>query len=164
MSRTLIAGLIVAVIIVGGGLWLAGSKNDDKTANSTANSSNVTPTPSNNSKTPSTASSGSQQATNKPTDSDGDNDEAAATITYTADGFSPSTVTVKSGDTVAVMNNSGESLQFNSDPHPSHTGNTELNVGSVQSGQTKTFVVTKTGTFGFHNHFNPNHKGSITVQ
>lgn len=160
MSRTLIAGLIVAVIIVGGGLWLAGSKKDDKTANNSANSSNVTPSPSNNSKTPSE----SQQATNKPTDSDGDSDEAAATITYTVDGFSPSTITVKAGDTVAVMNNSGDSLQFNSDPHPSHTDNTELNVGSVQSGRTKTFVVTKTGTFGFHNHFNPTHKGSITVQ
>lgn len=88
---------------------------------------------------------------------------ATATITYTDSGFSPSMVTVKSGDTVAVKNNSSSTIQFDSDPHPVHTDDTDLNVGTVDPGQTKTFTVTKTGQFGYHNHFNPNQKGSITI-
>jgi hypothetical protein len=40
----------------------------------------------------------------------------------------------------------------------------DLNVGLVAAGQSKTFIVTKTGTFGFHNHLNPSQKASITIQ
>lgn len=90
--------------------------------------------------------------------------QAAATITYSDSGFSPSSTTVKAGDTVAIKNSSSNDLQFDSDPHPVHTDDTELNVGTVASGQTVTFTVTTKGTFGFHNHLNPGDKGSITIQ
>lgn len=92
------------------------------------------------------------------------NQSAAATITYSSSGFTPSTITVKSGDTVAVKNTSSQELQMDSGPHPAHTDDTDLNVGAVPSGQTVTFTVTKKGTFSYHNHLNPSDEGSITIQ
>jgi plastocyanin len=89
---------------------------------------------------------------------------AVATITYSDNGFSPATTTVKSGDTVAVKNTASSELDLDSDPHPVHTDDTDLNVGAVASGQTKTFVVTKTGSFGFHNHLDPSKNGKIEIQ
>jgi plastocyanin len=92
------------------------------------------------------------------------NKAAAATITYSDSGFSPSKTTVKSGDTVAIKNTSSSDMQFDSDPHPVHTDDEELNAGAVAPGQTVTFTVTTKGTFGFHNHLNPGDTGTIVVQ
>lgn len=101
--------------------------------------------------------------TSSSSNSNGADQSAAATITYSDSGFSPALVTVKSGDTVAIKNTSSQALQMDSDPHPTHTDDTDLNVGAVPSGQTVTFTATKKGTFGFHNHLNPSDKGSITI-
>ena len=89
---------------------------------------------------------------------------AVATITYSASGFSPSSVTVKSGDTVAIKNASSQSMQFDSDPHPIHTSDPELNVGDVPAGETLTFKVETKGSFGYHNHLNPAQKGALVVE
>lgn len=87
-----------------------------------------------------------------------------STITYTDDGFSPSTITVKTGTTVIIKNEASHALQFDSDPHPAHTGNTELNVNNVPTGGNETFTVKRTGTFGYHNHLNPSDTGTIIVE
>ena len=88
----------------------------------------------------------------------------AATITYSDGGYSPSTITVKSGDTVALKNTSSQPVQFDSNPHPVHTDDPELNVGEVAPGQTTTFKVVTKGTHGYHNHLNPGQTGTIVVQ
>ena len=88
----------------------------------------------------------------------------AATITYANDKFTPDTITIKAGDTVKIMNSSDEMLQFDSNPHPVHTDEPELNVGQVPAGQSKTFVVTKVGTWGYHDHLSPSEGGKIIVQ
>jgi plastocyanin len=138
MAKTIIIGL-VALLVVGGGGYLVLHK---KTNNSSASSSTQT-----------TASSGS-----------GSSQKAAATITYSNSGFSPSTTTVKAGDVVAINNTSSGDMQLDSNPHPIHTDDTDLNVGLVGAGQTKTFTVTQKGTFGFHNHLNPGDTATIIVQ
>lgn len=89
---------------------------------------------------------------------------AAATITYSSSGFSPATVTVKTGDTIAIKNTSNQTMQFDSDPHPVHTDDTDLNAGVVDPGQTKTFIVTQKGSFGYHNHLNPSDMGKIIIE
>jgi plastocyanin len=89
---------------------------------------------------------------------------SAATITYGKNGFSPATTTVKSGDSVTFANNSSEDIQVDSDPHPVHTDDTDLNVGMISPGQSQTVVLTKKGTFGFHNHLDPSDTASITIQ
>lgn len=104
-----------------------------------------------------------QKNTTPTTGTTSNNQAVAATITYSTSGFSPTSIVVKSGDTVAIKNASSQALQMDSNPHPTHTDDTDLNVGSVPVGQTITFTVTKKGTFGYHNHFNPSDTGSITI-
>lgn len=138
MIKTIIIVTVIAVLAAGG--YFAFHKN---------NKANSQATPSN------TAANQSSTSAN-PT--------AAATITYDGSKFSPSTITVKSGDTVAIKNSSSADMQFQSNPHPLHTDDTDLNVGVVPAGQTATFKATKTGTFGYHNHLSPDQGGTITIQ
>lgn len=88
----------------------------------------------------------------------------AATVVYTDNGFSPKTFTVKTGSVIEVKNQSSHSLQFSSDPHPSHTGNKELNQSTISANGSQTFTVTKKGTFGFHDHLDNTKTGSLTVE
>lgn len=92
-------------------------------------------------------------------------EEVAATISYDGTTFSPSTSTVKAGQTVKISNDSSDAeLDFSSDPHPTHTDNPDLNVGSIEPGQSKTFSTNKTGTWGFHNHRDPSQHGELVVE
>lgn len=113
--------------------------------------------------TETTPSTTEVQTTNIPTETQEETAEAI-TITYTASGFSPASVTLKSGQQVTVVNNSGRSLQLSSNPHPAHTQNSELNQSTLASGRSQTFTMTKTGTWGYHNHLDDDHTGEITVQ
>lgn len=100
---------------------------------------------------------------NKTVSSDGDQ-SVSATITYDNNGFSPATVTVTSGASVRITNNSSEDLNPSSDPHPIHTKNSELNIGDIEPGQSKTFMLTAKGTWGYHNHYNSGKRGTIIVE
>lgn len=146
MKQVIIAIVIIAV--VGGGGYLLLNKNSDDSQKS---NDSTTQTASND---PSTNTQ-SQPADDQP---------ATATITYSNSGYSPSTVTVKSGDKVVIKNDSSRDMQFDSDPHPAHTNNEELNVGVVGPGESMSFVVKRTGTFGYHNHLNASDTGTIIVQ
>lgn len=137
---------IVVVAVLGGGAYAVfGKSGSDNAGNPTASTS------------PSSNSSDSEPTST--TDTSG-----AATITFDDSGFSPSTLTVKVGATVKVVNKSSQLLQFDSDPHPDHTDETELNVDLVSPGQSKTFTVTKKGTWGFHDHLNPGLTGTLNVE
>ena len=145
MSKTgkiLLAVIFVAAIVA---TALIVNKKDDKKDTSNTGSSN--------SSASSESSSGS--ATNT---------EVAMTITYDGKGFSESANSIKAGQTVKVVNSSDKSLSFDSDPHPVHTDNTELNAGDIEPGQSKTFVIDKKGTWGYHNHLDASQHGSITVE
>ncbi len=91
-------------------------------------------------------------------------DASGAVITYTDNGFTPSSSTVSSGTTITIKNDSSSDLQFSSDDHPTHTKNQELNETTIGAGQTQTVTVTTKGTFGYHNHLNSSDSGTITVQ
>ena len=106
------------------------------------------------------ASTNKEQTTNT-TD---DNETVAATITYGDAGFSPSVYKVKTNDSVRVANNSSRDLEFSSDDHPVHTDEPELNMKKLAPGESGTFTVTKTGTWGFHNHLDDRHTGSLEVE
>jgi plastocyanin len=143
---------VVLVVVIGGSIYLiAAPKNKNSTASPT--------TSSNQSTTSDTAKTQNPQSTIPST-----TPVAAGTITYNGSSFSPSTLTIKTGDTVKITNASSSPLTFNSDPHPTHTDEPELNVGAVETGQSKTFTVTKTGSWGYHNHNDPSQRGTIVVQ
>ncbi len=102
-------------------------------------------------------------ANDQPADNDTNQDIAATTITFTDDGFSPNSYTVKKGTVVTVKNNSSESMQFSSDDHPQHQENSELNLSVIQAGQSGTFTPTTVGTWGFHDHLNERRTGTLVV-
>ena len=138
MSNTskIIIAIVVVVIIAGSAWLLMGSKDD--------NSTTTDP----------------QQGTAQTDQKEG---EIAATITYGPTGFHPSTLTVKSGQAVKVVNETNQDIKFASDPHPSHTNNPELNSGDITSGGSAIITLTEKGEWGFHNHFDPAMRGTIKV-
>lgn len=94
----------------------------------------------------------------------GSNASVAATIAFDGSKFSPELTTIKAGSTIKVTNNSDQELFMASDPHPTHTDEPELNAGEVKSHESVTVSVTKVGTWGYHNHENPNEHGRIKVE
>jgi plastocyanin len=144
----IIIAVVVVAIIAFGAWWLMKDKNKDNSApeqNSGQNSSTNQPENSTSGQAPNT-------------------ENVAATITYDGSSFMVSTTTVKSGSTVKVVNRSQDEINFDSNPHPVHTDNPELNQGDIEAGKSKTFVLTTKGTWGFHNHYNPSQKGEISVE
>lgn len=117
---------------------------------------------------PQTQSTTNQQTSPTTTQTPETTQQAQITITYSSTGFSPSTVTVKSGGKITWVNKSGKQVQIGANPHPIHTGNREVSGGeftlNLQPGEEKTVVVSKVGTFGYHNHLRPSEEGTIVVE
>lgn len=86
------------------------------------------------------------------------------TITLTASGFSPETLTIKAGDKVTWANKSGADAAVNSNPHPVHTDYPPLNLGSFKDGENLSLTFDQAGTYGYHNHLNPSQTGTIVVE
>lgn len=85
-------------------------------------------------------------------------------VTLIDSGFSPSTITIKSGQSVTFVNNSSSPARVASDPHPIHNGYPGLDaLKGSNPGESYTFTFTKVGTFGYHNHLNPSTKGTVIV-
>lgn len=100
-------------------------------------------------------------------------------VTYTGAGYSPSTLTIKTGDTVTFKNKSIGNLWTASGMHPAHMGYSGTNLQAhcpdaenndfdqCQNGGPGTswsFTFTKAGAWGYHNHANSTHFGKITVE
>lgn len=88
---------------------------------------------------------------------------ATSTIIYTDNGFEPSSLMIKTGTTITLTNNSSINLTLGSADHPTHLENTELNLSSIKPGNSGTITVTRTGTWGYHNHDHATHTGKIVV-
>jgi len=146
----LIIGAIALLVVVAGVVVLTNKPNTTKMSS--------------NSTSPSAGDSSNANKTSPSADSSNQVSQAENTISYTNNGFSPASLTVKSGTTITIRNDSSGLLQFNSDPHPQHTGDPELNVGSISHGASKTVKVTKSGSHGYHNHINPDQTGTLIVQ
>lgn len=106
----------------------------------------------------------SSNSSNNSSQATGQEADAAVTITYDGSSFTSSADTIMAGQKVKVVNSSSQPLDFDSDPHPVHTDNEELNAGDIEPGASKTFTITKKGSWGYHNHLNAGQKGEITVQ
>lgn len=133
-----LAPAIIALAILGALVWAFNNENRE---------TNVTTVPATDSGTPEKVVVASP----------------VATITFNGLGFSLSAVSVKSGDTIAIKNNSSQTIEFNSNPHPIHTDNSELNVGRIPPGETLSVKLTRKGAWGYHDHLNSSRVGTITV-
>jgi plastocyanin len=89
----------------------------------------------------------------------------STTITYTANGFTPSSVIVAKGAKVTFVNNSNAGMWVASDPHPTHNGYPDFDAEkAISNGGSYSFTFDKEGSWGYHNHLNPTNKGTIIVQ
>lgn len=98
----------------------------------------------------------------------------AATITITQAGFSPALVKIRMGESVQFVNgepstcDSFDNLCFfwpASDGHPTHEFYPEFDPREpLAPGESWTFSFERAGTWGFHDHFNANKRGSVTVE
>ncbi len=145
MRRGWLVAVVVIVIVMAIGFVVYNRSKKPVTTTSSSSSS-----PSN-----STQTSDNSKSSNCP-------NPPANTISYCDGAFT--TLTVTAGTTVTVRNDSSSALDFDSDPHPTHTINPQLNAGEVEPGESKTTTLTTKGSWGFHNHEIPTDHGTITVQ
>ncbi len=149
--KKIVISIVILAVAVGGALIFLGRKTSAPATNNTATNSESSTNPEEKTSTVESAAAS-------------DDTTAAAVITYSNNGFSTTPLTVKSGETVEIKNTSSHVVQLDSDPHPVHTDDADLNVGLIPAGQSKKFTLTKKGTWGYHNHLNSSETGSVTVQ
>ena len=90
--------------------------------------------------------------------------DVAATITYNGASFIPSVTAIDAHSTVRVRNRSLRVLKFVSDPFSTQDDEPELNIGTLNPGESKTFYISQKGHWGFHNALDPSEMGTILVQ
>ena len=139
----IVTGLVAIALAVGGFIVLgANDNNQESTTSQTSSNRETNPT--------NTVNTTANQAT--------------VTITYNGSQFSPSSITVKGSDRVEIKNSSTKDIQVQSDSHPVHTDNAELNIGLIEPGKTKIITLTRTGSWSYHNHLDPSQTSTIVVQ
>jgi plastocyanin len=94
---------------------------------------------------------------------------SGATITITAAGVNPKTVTISVGQSVTFVNDDTGGHQIASNPHPAHTDCPSINaLATIGAGQTRlTNAFTTARSCGFHDHndeTNVKWQGTIVVQ
>ncbi len=93
---------------------------------------------------------------------------AAAEVTHQLlilkDGFEPSSLTIKKGESIEWKNVSGKSVSIYSDPHPAHTGYAPLNIGVIENNFAKLSNMPDAGEYTYHNEANPKQTGTIIVE
>lgn len=99
-----------------------------------------------------------------------------ATVTYTASGFVPQTVTITRGQSVTFIDQSGRGMWVASALHPTHASysgttlaehcpdTTGTAFDQCAAGETYTFMFTKAGTWRYHNHVTGGDPGTVVVQ
>ncbi len=153
--------VVVAFVIIGGGiLVLSGSDNNDASLDTNSRDSS------------SQAEKNQQPSDQQQVEDDTTTEEeqetndfgSVQTVIYDENGFSPEMLTSKAGEKMIIENKSSSTIQVQSNPHPSHGGNNELNVGAIAAGEGKSVTLNTKGTFGFHDHLNPDNTANVVVQ
>ncbi len=157
MKKLVLIGVLV-IVAVGAFVMFRGSAPEY--------TSNTTPAP-----TESPAvSPGSASDTIKPSASPS---SKVVTVTYSDNGYTPSSVTIPVGGTVTWKNESSQLMWTASNPHPVHNGYPEPG-GCISStfdacmgygpGTSWSFTFDKIGTWGYHNHLRARNQGVVIVQ
>lgn len=119
-------------------------------------------------KSPDTPNGGTQPTpTNSdqlPTNSTNSTNSNQVTVTVTTSGFQPETVTIKAGEKVVWVNQSGAVSNVSSAKHPTHLIYPPLNLGDFGNGASVSLSFDKPGTYTYHNHLNPTEVGTVVVE
>jgi plastocyanin len=168
-QKQILAALAVVVLVVIGLVLFSNRNNQVANTNDNINAVDTVDNTNNNTdainaNTNSTNANANTQTTVEPTAPDG-NDVQVFEISYNGTAYTPSTQTVKAGDTIIFKNDSDKSFWPASGPHPSHTLYPEFDPKkAIPAGGTWSFKFTKVGVWPFHDHLNPTAFGKITVQ
>ena len=173
MKTSALVTIVLAVLVIfGGWYWYsnyysapAATPTTDTTTNTNPNDADYTPT---------TDTSGGVSADIQAGVTVG-TAPMSATITLTASGFSPSSVTIKKGGTVTFKNESTGEMWVGSAQHPTHTAysgrtltqhcpdTTGTAFDQCKSGNTYSFMFEKVGSWSYHNHKNASQFGAVVV-
>jgi plastocyanin len=86
-------------------------------------------------------------------------------VKLTDNGWEPSTLTIKSGDTVKFENDSSDDAWPASNVHPTHLLYPGFDAKKpLLPGDSYSFTFTKAGSWGYHNHLEPDVQGTIVVK
>jgi plastocyanin len=164
-QKQMLAALAVVVVVVVGVVLYTRSNNANNTnVASTSATTNESAKTSNSNVANTNVETGNETPAPETAAPDG-NDVAVTEITYDGKTFSPSAVTIKSGDVVIFKNNSTADFWPASGPHPTHTLYPEFDAKKgIAPGQSYQFKFIKVGIWPFHDHLNPSAFGKITVQ
>ncbi|OHA47124.1 MAG: hypothetical protein A3A80_00980 [Candidatus Terrybacteria bacterium RIFCSPLOWO2_01_FULL_44_24] len=90
--------------------------------------------------------------------------KSSAKVEITAGGFAPASLTAKVGTKVTWKNETDTLAWPASDPHPVHTGLPGFDaLAGLAHDATYSFTFLTAGSFGYHDHLNTSHTGTIVV-
>lgn len=85
-------------------------------------------------------------------------------VKITKVGFEPPTISIKRGETVKWINESGGTATVNSDPSPKNDLYPFLNLGEIPNGSSSDAQFVDSGTYKYHNQNNPVQRGTVVVK
>lgn len=85
-------------------------------------------------------------------------------VNISKDGFSPQNLAIFPGDKITWQNKSGKDAQVASNPHPTHTDYSPLNLPTIKNNSEASLTFPEKGSYGYHDHLNPSRYGIIVVQ
>ena len=141
MNRNTVIGIVVLVLLVAGGVFIAQSGDGEESA---------TPAPT--------------QASQPTAQASAQSENSSQTVEIGSNGFSPATLTVTKGTSVTFVNKSGRSVEVASDPHPTHTNLKGFESDALRDGASFSFTFDKAGTWGYHDHLRPSMTAKVVVQ
>lgn len=150
MNKNLIIGLVVVLLAIGGFVLVQNSSKSKTPSNSQVQDQTVSPSVMEKESVSPTGESMMKKEEN--------------TVTLTASGFTPKTITVKAGDEVIWVNKSGATATVNSAQHPTHLVYPKLNLGSFEEGEELRLVFDEKGKYNYHDHLNPSRFGTVVVE
>jgi plastocyanin len=173
--------LVASVVLIAAGCNKAANDNQDNNqANNTqnqqqnsqnqANTSNNTPAAQPNTSTSQTPKPGGTLESDLHFSGESDIGDAVDQpqvfqIDITKDGFYPTTIRVNKGDYVQFVNKDSDKHWPASNPHPSHIDLPGFDAKKgLATNEKFTYQFQKSGSWGFHDHFNSSFKGTVTVQ
>jgi plastocyanin len=153
MKKGIITILVIAIIIV---LIVLAARNNNKDA-----AVEIIPQPTEN-ETPSLPNNPPIQTESENTTL---NTPTTHTVSYASTGFSPSSITIKAGDTVTFTNGTSSKMWVASDPHPQHTDFSDFDAGKgYEAGTSYSYTFMEAGTFTYHDHLHSSMRGTVTVE
>ncbi|QQG37760.1 MAG: hypothetical protein HYS26_04000 [Candidatus Kaiserbacteria bacterium] len=157
MQRNLLWAIVIVVVLGGGYLWWQSTQTPADTTGTTTGTS-----------------TGTIGSTTGDEPGAGSEDNFAASVAFDGTAFTPSTVTIKKGETVRWNNTSDKNVWPASAVHPTHSVYPEKTasdcLGSAFDacrglipGELWDFTFNQMGTWRYHNHSNPSITGTVVV-